>query len=190
MPASSTVAPPSEPTHASPLDSTSPPQKTPHTTGPERPRTSRNWSVWIAGITCLVVGFSGGMAVGTSSGDRSGTQTSASNDSGAVDDHAVLSPVSAALDSCDIDSSGSSVLVMDAGASVELNAGYGVGDVYPSDVECVLTELGSPQSVYARMGRTRALDGTQTAEWGLYTATWTYHPENGLNVIVVGGSDA
>lgn len=189
MPASSMMASPHEPTHADRMTSESSTQD-PHVVEPERPRKARNLPAWVAAITCLVVGFSGGMAIGTSSGDRSGTQTSASNTSKTLDEEVTLSPVSAALDSCDVDLSDLGVLVMDGGASVELNANYSLGDVSPSNVECVLAELGSPDSVYARMGRTRALDGTQTAEWGSYSASWTYHPDNGLNVIVVGGADA
>lgn len=53
-----------------------------------------------------------------------------------------------------------------------------------NDVSCVLTALGAPDSVAARMGQTRALDGTQTASWDDFTATWTYHPDAGLNVIL------
>ncbi len=47
----------------------------------------------------------------------------------------------------------------------------------------VLDELGFSRAVVSRMDSTRALDGTQTAEGDLATAYWTYHPDNGLNVI-------
>lgn len=189
MPSSLAVAPPPEPTHA-PGPGTASSSPDPQSAARERPRRTRNWPAWIAGITCLVVGFSGGMAIGTSTGEDGGTPVSASDDAEDPAEHAVMSPVSAALDSCGVDPSDAGVIVMDGGASVELDADYGLGDVYPGDVECVLEELGAPESVYARMGRTRALDGTQTAEWASYTASWTYHPDDGLNVIVVGGSDA
>ena len=51
-------------------------------------------------------------------------------------------------------------------------------------VGCVLTELNAPDSLTTRLGSTRALDGTQTGEWAGFTASWTYHPDNGLNIIV------
>ena len=35
-----------------------------------------------------------------------------------------------------------------------------------------------------RMLLTRAIDGTQEEQWGLYRATWTYHPDQGLNVVI------
>jgi len=47
-----------------------------------------------------------------------------------------------------------------------------------------LRELGFPGSTEARIGNTRALDGTLTAEscTGL-EAGWTYHPDDGLSIV-------
>lgn len=44
-------------------------------------------------------------------------------------------------------------------------------------------ELGFTESLYARMGKTRALDGTLTEENEYVKASWTYHPDKGFNVI-------
>ena len=43
--------------------------------------------------------------------------------------------------------------------------------------------LGLPASLLEKMDSTRALDGTQSQNCGTYTATWNYHPDNGLKVI-------
>lgn len=43
--------------------------------------------------------------------------------------------------------------------------------------------LGLPASLLEKMSSTRALDGTQSQNCGTYTATWNYHPDNGLKVI-------
>jgi hypothetical protein len=43
-------------------------------------------------------------------------------------------------------------------------------------IECILNEFGAPSTVRARMGNTRALDGTQDASSASLRATWTYHP--------------
>jgi len=51
-------------------------------------------------------------------------------------------------------------------------------------LECLLGALGIPASVMEHMKRTRALDGRQEDGWGRFTATWTYHPDNGLDVII------
>jgi len=54
----------------------------------------------------------------------------------------------------------------------------------PGDVVCVLTELGIPVSVRVKMARTTALQGVQTDIWDGIEASWTYHPDNGLDVIL------
>lgn len=50
--------------------------------------------------------------------------------------------------------------------------------------QCVLRKLDTPSSVRERMYATRAIDGTQSEEWGSYKATWTYESEQGLTVII------
>lgn len=52
------------------------------------------------------------------------------------------------------------------------------------DVACVLAGLGAPQHIYSLIGATRALDGMQSESWGDYVARWTYHPDNGLTVVI------
>lgn len=74
-------------------------------------------------------------------------------------------------------------IVADRGRTMVLNR---VGQIGPtvSEAVCVLYELGAPYSVPARIDRTRAVDGTQVAEWDGIRASWTYHPNNGLNLII------
>lgn len=43
--------------------------------------------------------------------------------------------------------------------------------------------LGLPDSVINKMGKTRALDGMQTVKGDGVEVAWTYHPDNGLEVI-------
>lgn len=61
---------------------------------------------------------------------------------------------------------------------------YGSGEATIDDIVCVLAELDAPQSIMARMESTRALDGMQTADWSGFEATWTYHPDDGLDLIL------
>lgn len=51
-------------------------------------------------------------------------------------------------------------------------------------IACILTELKAPDYVIAKMDSTRALDGMQNADWAGISASWTYHPDNGLDVIL------
>jgi hypothetical protein len=48
----------------------------------------------------------------------------------------------------------------------------------------LLDELGFSPAVTDRMGNTRALDGTQSAEAPHVVATWTYHPDDGLSIVL------
>jgi hypothetical protein len=43
--------------------------------------------------------------------------------------------------------------------------------------------LGIPDSVYDKMQHTRALDGRQEQKTADFTVSWTYHPDDGLNVL-------
>lgn len=89
----------------------------------------------------------------------------------------------AVLDSCteQIPDSDAATLYSD-GKSIQFSTGK---YAYTSDIDmldCLLEETGAPSSVNARMNTTRALDGTQDAEWDGWSAFWTYHPDNGIDV--------
>lgn len=63
------------------------------------------------------------------------------------------------------------------------------GDENPSggsltDLSCLLSATDAPDSVRSRMSATRALDGMQTANWNDIEASWTYHPDSGLTLIL------
>lgn len=63
------------------------------------------------------------------------------------------------------------------------------GDVIKSIVDeqtvgCVLDYLHTPAAVRSHIESTRALDGQQTDSWDGYTARWTYHPEDGLDITI------
>jgi hypothetical protein len=47
----------------------------------------------------------------------------------------------------------------------------------------MLDELGFSSAVVERMSKTRALDGTQTAEGHNCNVSWTYHPDDGLQMV-------
>lgn len=54
-----------------------------------------------------------------------------------------------------------------------------------SDLRLLLNELGfNSAAVLARMGNTRALDGTQNATGDQGTAYWSYHPDDGLSLVL------
>jgi hypothetical protein len=76
---------------------------------------------------------------------------------------------------------------------------YGNGDADFDDAKKVLKNLGASEALLARMGNTRALDGTQDASWSdddgvcpggsgqhrvAFTVSWSYHPDNGLDLVI------
>jgi hypothetical protein len=57
-------------------------------------------------------------------------------------------------------------------------------------IGCVLGSLKTPDSVLSQISGTTAMMGVQSGSWGDYQAKWTYHPDNGLHVIVWDGQAA
>jgi hypothetical protein len=92
-------------------------------------------------------------------------------------------PIQAAVQKCSPFKTG------DSGHSVTLD-GQGKSETSDStkvsteQYVCILAALKAPDFVIAKMDATRALDGMQNAEWAGISATWTYHPDNGLDLIL------
>ena len=63
--------------------------------------------------------------------------------------------------------------------SVTVYGGSGMGQL-----QAMLNELGFPAGTTARMESTRALDGTLDAHGDHVNVTWTYHPDNGLRMVL------
>jgi hypothetical protein len=94
---------------------------------------------------------------------------------------AMTSPLSDAADSCaagDLADNDHTLVVDMEGEEP------GTGTASIEDVLCVLGALETPQAIVAQMEATRALDGMQSATWSTYSAKWTYHPDNGLDLII------
>ena len=87
------------------------------------------------------------------------------------------------LDACSV--SGPYARLASDKASLTLVAyGDGANGLSQTDFRCILNELDTPSSVRERMLITRAVDGAQHEEWKVYRVTWTYHPEDGLSVVL------
>jgi hypothetical protein len=56
---------------------------------------------------------------------------------------------------------------------------YFGGDFY--DVECMLTALEAPSTVWAQMLQTSSLDGQQEFDFDGINVSWSYHPRSGLD---------
>lgn len=52
------------------------------------------------------------------------------------------------------------------------------------DAACILNALNVSDSVISQIDDTSAMDGRQTASWEGVDASWTYHPDNGMKLIL------
>ncbi|WP_143447450.1 hypothetical protein [Kineosporia sp. R_H_3] len=80
------------------------------------------------------------------------------------------------------------VTVGDRGASLTLD-GHGEDDLpgvglTTDQIGCVASELRVTDAVVAQMDSTTAMQGRQNATWDGFEASWTYHPDNGLDLII------
>lgn len=50
-------------------------------------------------------------------------------------------------------------------------------------ISSVNSALGLPDALFEKIGQTRALDGRQTESYDELTVSWTYHPDNGLEIM-------
>lgn len=97
--------------------------------------------------------------------------------------------LAAAKKSCD--PSGAGTTLGDGDRTLLLD---GIGDedssgIWSSGLTCVLNSLHAPMYVQQQLDSTRALDGRQQASWDNLRASWTYHPDAGLDAIITLGSD-
>jgi len=100
----------------------------------------------------------------------------------AVADEPELTPIEQARQDCRFPASA----VGDSGDTlvVDHKGEDDVDGVSIDQVACALFELGTPDSIVARLDSTRAIDGVQTGSWDGYAITWSYHPDSGLNLII------
>lgn len=139
----------------------------------------------IAAAIAAAIMFPLGIFVGQATSDSGDEPGSAGLAADVAADAAAEGPtiLVQAVDSCGLGSSSSGIDVGDDGYSLDLD-NEPSGGLATVDLVCILDELGISDAVISRMESTRALDGTQTAEQDGLTLSWTYHPDDGLDVII------
>lgn len=101
-------------------------------------------------------------------------------------------PLKAAYDAiCARYSSGSHILTLSSDQSY-LNADTNPSNLddyynatYVNIIESLNKELGLPDYIWQKMLRTRAIDGRQSETCGNIEVSWTYHPDQGIEVLYV-----
>lgn len=94
-------------------------------------------------------------------------------------------PFPNALDACGISEDDSYIYLGDEGKTLLMNGDgketYGADS---TDVWCVLEALNVPESTVAQMEKTSSLMGVVSDSWDGITADWTYHPDDGFDVVL------
>jgi len=93
-------------------------------------------------------------------------------------------PMTDAAKACDV-TANNWITVGDGGQSISMKSSGEEDDGADfSDINCVLVELQITDSVRSRINATRALDGRQSASWPGQSASWGYHPDHGLDIVI------
>jgi hypothetical protein len=75
----------------------------------------------------------------------------------------------------------------DGGRTLILDAvqerSYQINALLTTDYSCVIKILKMPAFIESKVGSTRAIDGMQRAQWNKVSAFWTFHPDDGLNIV-------
>lgn len=133
----------------------------------EESTASRKWGRWLMVIAGLALGVWALVHAGSGGGEPSDTRLETAAELARGGESAF-------------------VTVTDEGHTLVID---GAGEVPGSGAEVetiatVLVELDATDAVLTRMSSTRALDGMQEASWDGLTASWTFHPDEGLDIIV------
>lgn len=136
--------------------------------------------VVIAGVLTGVVLISGGV------GFAIGRATAGGGGEDAATAAAVTttgpSRLQVAFDACSKDDDGDTLAIADEGRTIVVDTGSEYGDFAPTD--CVLSELGTPESIRAEIGRTTSMMGVQDGEHDGISYSWSYHPDNGVDMVI------
>lgn len=87
-----------------------------------------------------------------------------------------------AYDACDI-AAGTKIELADGNHSIIINGVTGDDDNF-TDIVCLVSTLNTPQYIVSEIDNTTAMMGRQHEEDGGLTYEWSYHPDNGLDMVI------
>jgi hypothetical protein len=150
-----------------------------------RPRSTSRLPWIIAGVVALAL--LAGTALGVALAGRDTGQPAAAKTASAWEQQQADTKNSrafpAAQRACDAEQLGT--VVDDGGKTLVISGSGNEGDgVDQQALECIFKQVGMPTSVSEQVWATRALDGRVQQTWPGYTASWTYHPDSGLQMVI------
>jgi hypothetical protein len=164
------------------------PNYAPTSTPPVATRKPVNKALLVAGASFVIGAMLGiaGTAITISAVNDSNAKAAAKAEAAAQAAASKIRPLKEAAGGCDIIGEPGAKLG-DGDHSLSLD-GQGEKDysgLPMQKIDCVLNNIHVPDFIRAEMGKTRALDGTQRESWDNFSVSWTYHPDDGLNVGLV-----
>ena len=136
---------------------------------------------WALVVVLAVVVLAAG-AIGFFIG-RGSTVVPPSEVSAAASESAPQEPrLRTAFDSCSARDSGNTLAIVDEDTSIVIDTRSEYGS--PAGMDCVLSELDVPESILAQIGRTTSMMGVQDADHDGFHLSWSYHPDNGVNMVI------
>lgn len=148
---------------------------------PSAPRRRGRWIGLASGLIVVVLGA--GAALGLA--QREVVEKRAVDPESEALSQALRGPLDVAFEECAFDDAEGATLA-DEGKTLILDT-KGEDDFFGLDyIEaiCVYDALEVPSRVINQIGATRALDGRVTDSWDVFTATWSYHPNSGLDLMI------
>jgi hypothetical protein len=59
-----------------------------------------------------------------------------------------------------------------------------LGGISATELWCVIDRLDAPAAVVSHMEQTTSLDGRQTEVWDGFEASWSFHPDRGMDTVI------
>lgn len=95
-------------------------------------------------------------------------------------------PLEQAYDACSSGEGADTLTLGDAGKTIIIDTGSEYGSI--DGAACVMTQLDTSEAIVAQMDSTTAMMGVQDASDGDIAYQWSYHPDNGLNMVITDNS--
>jgi len=134
----------------------------------------------VGAFVLVLAAGAGGYAIGHSAATSSAAASASA--SAAAASSSADGRLRTAFDDCRAQDSTNTMQLDDDGATIVVDTRSQYGSV--SGVTCVWSHLKTPSSVSQRVSSTTALQGQQTATHDGISYSWSYHPKNGLNMVI------